>query len=257
VRACVISWFLFVFGSVDFFLIPLPLFVLVLLVFAFAVVRLVSDERLSVFQAWRGFCRCLYIRDVYVSSYSSPRSNSHSLLHSWDIASGPRPSWYTPVYTDTSRYPSTPVLSRLDTSLSISSCPFLTLCCVVPPRQALYLNISRTMSASLETRMVNTSRRTTAASLTPSGARAAKNPFVEAWHHLEQLLVDPGAPAPNTRPFTGTPPELHVPKSCTKRAGKQYANAQITAFPPAPTTTVASPAATPAVASTTSVPDAV
>jgi hypothetical protein len=85
VRACVISWFLFVFGSVDIFLVPLPLFVLVLLVllvFAFAVVRLVSDERLSVFRAWRGFCRRLYIRDVYVRSYSSPRSNSHSLLHS-------------------------------------------------------------------------------------------------------------------------------------------------------------------------------
>jgi hypothetical protein len=31
-----------------------------------------------------------------------------------------RPSRYTPVYTDTSRYPSTPILSRLDTSLSIS-----------------------------------------------------------------------------------------------------------------------------------------
>jgi hypothetical protein len=89
VRACVISWFLFVFGSVDFFLVPLPLFVLVLLVFAclclslvFAVVRLVSDERPSVFRAWRGFCRRLYIRDVYVRSYRSPRSNSHSLLHS-------------------------------------------------------------------------------------------------------------------------------------------------------------------------------
>jgi hypothetical protein len=55
VRACVISWFLFVFGSVDFFLVPLPLFVLVLLVFASAVVRLVSDERPSVFRAWRRF----------------------------------------------------------------------------------------------------------------------------------------------------------------------------------------------------------
>jgi hypothetical protein len=72
----------FVFGSVEFFLVPLPVFVLVLLVFAFAVVRLVSDERLSVFRAWRGFCRRLYIRDVYVRSLSSPRSNSHSLLHS-------------------------------------------------------------------------------------------------------------------------------------------------------------------------------
>jgi hypothetical protein len=68
--------------------VPLPVFVLVLLVllvFAFAVVRLVSDERPSVFRAWRrfeGFCRRLYIRDAYVRSYSSPRSNSHSLLHS-------------------------------------------------------------------------------------------------------------------------------------------------------------------------------
>jgi hypothetical protein len=65
--------------SADVFLVLLPLFVLVLLVFAFAVVRLVSDERLSVFRAWRSFRRRLYIRDVYVRSYSSPRSNS---LHS-------------------------------------------------------------------------------------------------------------------------------------------------------------------------------
>jgi hypothetical protein len=71
--------FVLVFGSVEFFLVPLPLFVLVLLVFAFAVVRLVSDERLSVFRAWRSFRRRLYIRDVYVRSLSSPRSNS---LHS-------------------------------------------------------------------------------------------------------------------------------------------------------------------------------
>jgi hypothetical protein len=87
-RLCYLSCFLFVFGSVDFFLVPLPVFVLVLLVllvFAFAVVRLVSDERPSVFRAWRGFCRRLYIRDVYVRSLSSPRSNSHSLLHSLEI----------------------------------------------------------------------------------------------------------------------------------------------------------------------------
>jgi hypothetical protein len=56
--SCFVS-LVFVFGSVEFFLVPLPVFVLVLLVllvFAFAVVRLVSDERLSVFRAWRGFC---------------------------------------------------------------------------------------------------------------------------------------------------------------------------------------------------------
>jgi hypothetical protein len=41
--------------SADVFLVLLPLFVLVPLVFAFAVVRLVSDERLSIFQAWRSF----------------------------------------------------------------------------------------------------------------------------------------------------------------------------------------------------------
>jgi hypothetical protein len=64
---CFVS-FVFVFGSVEFFLVPLPVFVLVVLVFAFAVVRLISDERLSVFRAWRGFCRRLYIRDVYVRS---------------------------------------------------------------------------------------------------------------------------------------------------------------------------------------------
>jgi hypothetical protein len=55
-RLCYLSCFLFVFGSVDFFLVPLPVFVLVLLVllvFAFAVVQLVSDERPSVFRAWR------------------------------------------------------------------------------------------------------------------------------------------------------------------------------------------------------------
>jgi hypothetical protein len=91
------------------------------------------------------------------------------------------------------------------------------------PRQALYLNISRNMSAPLEIRMVNTSQQAPSAAVTPAG----------------------------------TPPELHAPKSCTKRAGKQYANAQISASPPAPTTTVASPAAAPAVAPTTSVPDAV
>jgi hypothetical protein len=47
-RLCYLSCFLFVFGSVKFFLVPLPWFVLVLLVllvFGFAVVRLVSDER--------------------------------------------------------------------------------------------------------------------------------------------------------------------------------------------------------------------
>jgi hypothetical protein len=65
--SCFVS-FVFVFGSVEFFLVPLPVFVLVVLVFAFAVVRLISDERLSVFRAWRGFCRHLYIRDVYVRS---------------------------------------------------------------------------------------------------------------------------------------------------------------------------------------------
>jgi hypothetical protein len=43
-RLC-LSCFLFVFGSVDFFLVLLPCFVLVMLVFGFAVVRLVSDER--------------------------------------------------------------------------------------------------------------------------------------------------------------------------------------------------------------------
>jgi hypothetical protein len=85
--------FVFVFGSVEFFLVPLPMFVLVLLVllvFAFAVVQLVSDERLSVFRAWRSFRRRLYIRDVYVRSYSSPRSNSlHSTMLK-DIAFGTR-----------------------------------------------------------------------------------------------------------------------------------------------------------------------
>jgi hypothetical protein len=54
-RLCYLSCLSFVFGSVDFFLVPLPVFVLVLLVFAFAVVRLVSDERPSVFRAWRRF----------------------------------------------------------------------------------------------------------------------------------------------------------------------------------------------------------
>jgi hypothetical protein len=51
-RLCYLSRFLLVFGSLEFCLVPLPLFVLVLLVFAclclslvFAVVRLVSDER--------------------------------------------------------------------------------------------------------------------------------------------------------------------------------------------------------------------
>jgi hypothetical protein len=44
-----LSFLVSVFVSVEFFLVPLPMFVLVLLVllvFAFAVVRLVSDERL-------------------------------------------------------------------------------------------------------------------------------------------------------------------------------------------------------------------
>jgi hypothetical protein len=87
--SCFVS-FVFVFGSVEFFLVALPVFVLVLLVFASAVVRLVSDERLSVFRAWRGFCRRLYIRDVYVRSYSSPLSNSlHSTILK-DIAFGTR-----------------------------------------------------------------------------------------------------------------------------------------------------------------------
>jgi Na+/citrate or Na+/malate symporter len=54
-RLCYLSCFLFVFGSVDFFLVPSPVFVLVLLVFACAVVRMVSDERPSVFRAWRRF----------------------------------------------------------------------------------------------------------------------------------------------------------------------------------------------------------
>jgi hypothetical protein len=85
--------FVFVLGSVEFFLVPLPMFVLVLLVllvFAFAVVRLVSDERLPVFRAWRSFGRRLYIRDVYIRSYSSPRSNSlHSRILK-DIAFGTR-----------------------------------------------------------------------------------------------------------------------------------------------------------------------
>jgi hypothetical protein len=97
VRACLaLSCFVllvFVFGSVEFFLAPLPMFVLVLLVllvFAFAIVRLVSDEQLSVFRAWRSFRRRLYIRDVYVRSYSSPRSNSlHSTIPK-DIAFGTR-----------------------------------------------------------------------------------------------------------------------------------------------------------------------
>jgi hypothetical protein len=75
---------------------------------------------------------------------------------------------------------------------------------------------------------------------------------------LEIRMVNSSQQAPSAaRTPAGTPPELHVPKSCTKRAGKQYANAQITAFPPAPTMTVASPAAAPAVAPTTSVLDAV
>jgi hypothetical protein len=89
VRACVISWFLFVFGSVDFFLVPLPLFVLVLLVFACLCLSLLSPSSdwyrtsgLLYFGRGEGFCRRLYIRDGYVRSYSSPRSNSHSLLHS-------------------------------------------------------------------------------------------------------------------------------------------------------------------------------
>jgi hypothetical protein len=78
--------FVFVFGSVEFSLVPLPVFVLVLLVFAFAVVRLVSDERLSVFRAWRSFRQRLYIRDVYVRSYSSPRSNSlHSTIIRYSV----------------------------------------------------------------------------------------------------------------------------------------------------------------------------
>jgi hypothetical protein len=113
------------------------------------------------------------------------------------------------------------------------------------------------MFTSLETRIVNNLQQASAAATTPADTPAVMNSFVTAWRLLDQLLVDTRAPAPNTRPFTGTPPELHVPKSCTKRAGKQHANAQITASPPAPTTTVASPAAAPAVASTTSVPDAV
>jgi hypothetical protein len=64
-RLC-LSCFLFVFGSVDFFLVPLPWFVLVLrllLVFCFAVVQLVSDERaFCISRAWRSFGRHLYIR---------------------------------------------------------------------------------------------------------------------------------------------------------------------------------------------------
>jgi hypothetical protein len=113
------------------------------------------------------------------------------------------------------------------------------------------------MSASLETRIVNTLQQASAAATTPADAPAVMNSFVTAWRLLDQLLVDTGAPAPNTRPFTGTPPELHAPKSCTKRTGKQYANAQITASPPAPTITVAPSAAAPAVVPTTSVLDAV
>jgi hypothetical protein len=65
-RLCHLSCFLFVFGSVDFFLVPLPSFVLVLLVllvFGFAVVRLVSDERaFCISRAWGSFGRHLYIR---------------------------------------------------------------------------------------------------------------------------------------------------------------------------------------------------
>jgi hypothetical protein len=90
-RACLtLSHLSLCFGSVEFFLVALPVFVLVLLVFAFAIVRLVSDKRLSVFWAWKGFCRRLYIRDVYVRSYSYPRSNSlHSTILK-DIAFGTR-----------------------------------------------------------------------------------------------------------------------------------------------------------------------
>jgi hypothetical protein len=65
-------------------------FVLVVLVFASAVVRLVSDQRPFVFRTWRGFRRRLYIRDVYVRSLSSPPSNSHSSLLLKDIAFGTR-----------------------------------------------------------------------------------------------------------------------------------------------------------------------
>jgi hypothetical protein len=54
-RLCYLSCLSFVFGSLEFFLDPLPVFVLVLLVFASAVVRLASDERPSVFRAWRRF----------------------------------------------------------------------------------------------------------------------------------------------------------------------------------------------------------
>jgi hypothetical protein len=71
--------------SIAFVCLSLACLCLSLLVFASAVVRLVSDERPSIFRPWRSFCRRLYIRDVYVRSLSSPRSNSLSLLHSLEI----------------------------------------------------------------------------------------------------------------------------------------------------------------------------
>jgi hypothetical protein len=86
-RLCYLSCFLFVFGSVDFFLVPLPLFVLVLLVFACLCLSLLPPSSdwyrtsgLLYFGRGEGFCRRLYIRDVYVRSLSSPRSNSHSFV---------------------------------------------------------------------------------------------------------------------------------------------------------------------------------
>jgi hypothetical protein len=53
-----------VFGSLEFFLVPLHVFVSVLHVLFHAVVRLVSDVRPSVFRAWSSFGRRLYIRPL-------------------------------------------------------------------------------------------------------------------------------------------------------------------------------------------------
>jgi hypothetical protein len=170
--------------SVDVFLVLLPLFVLVLLVFAFAVVRVVSDERLSVFRAWRSFCRRLYIRDVYVRSYSSPRSNS---LHSPILRYSLRHSSLVFFALDTL----TKYLSLLlDTSLVSLSTRSLHFAASYPAEPYIFLPSFLAMSQELDAQMQ---------------VAPAANPAVDAWRQLADLVSIANGIAPVTTPRPSIP----------------------------------------------------
>jgi hypothetical protein len=188
--------------SADVFLVLLPLFVLILLVFASVVIRLVSDERLSVFWAWRGFCQRLYIRDVYVRSYSSPRSNSlHSTILK-DIAFDTRLLFALDTVT---KYLSL----LLDTSLVSISTRSLHFAASYPAEPYIcFLAMSQEFDSQMQQ---------------APPAAPASNPVADTWHHLADLVAITIHPAPSFRPVipANTPPEFAASIHRAYRCGGQ------------------------------------